>query len=96
MNKDDLILLISVYTFFINLYAFFLFRKDKSLSKKNAWRVSEGKLLMVSLLGGGLGSLLGMYKFSHKTKKAKFQIGLPLILILNFIFLYYFYLYFLA
>lgn len=96
LNKEDLILLILVYTFFINLYSFILFRKDKVLSKKNAWRVSEAKLLIVSMLGGSLGSLIAMNKYSHKTKKAQFQIGLPIILVFNFVFLYYVYIYFLA
>jgi len=94
--KDDLILFMSVYTFFINLYSFLLFKKDKKLSQQNAWRISEAKLFIVSFLGGALGSYIGMNRFSHKTKKARFQIGLPLILLLNFVFLYYIYKYFLA
>ncbi len=96
LNMEDLILFISVYAFIINVYSFLLFRKDKKLSQRNAWRVSEVKLLIVSFLGGALGSFIGMHYFSHKTKKARFQIGLPLILLLNFVFLYYVYIYFLA
>ncbi len=46
---------------------------------------------MVTILGGGIGTILGMYIFRHKTKKLQFTIGLPVITILEIIgFVYYF------
>ena len=37
--------------------------------------------MMICLLGGGIGTIAGMYKFRHKTKKLKFSVGMPTILI---------------
>ena len=41
----------------------------------------ENTLLLFVLLGGGIGGIVGMYVFHHKTQKAKFVIGFPVILI---------------
>ena len=56
---------------------------DKSKAKKNKWRIPEKTLFLVSLLGGSIGTLLGMYAFRHKTKHWYFVIGMPAILILQ-------------
>ena len=45
---------------------------------------------MITLLGGGVGTISGMYTFRHKTKKMKFTVGLPTILIAEIIFVIYF------
>ena len=71
------------YIIGINLFSFFLMGWDKYSAIKNLWRVSENNLLGVSLIGGGVGSLLGMILFHHKTKKKRFQIGIPLTIIIN-------------
>ena len=55
------------------------------------WRIQEKTIFMVTILGGGIGTILGMYIFRHKTKKLQFTIGLPVITILEIIgFVYYF------
>ena len=54
---------------------------DKRKAKKGAWRISEHALFCITLLGGGVGTILGMYMFRHKTKKLRFTIGFPVILI---------------
>ncbi len=56
---------------------------DKKKAQKGLWRIPESTLLTVTLLGGSLGSLIGMKAFRHKTRKAKFAIGLPVILLLQ-------------
>ena len=44
---------------------------------------------MFTILGGGIGTIIGIYVFRHKTKKLKFTVGMPLILILEiFLFIY--------
>lgn len=53
---------------------------DKYKARKNLWRIRESTLMAVAALGGSLGSLLGMYTVRHKTKHAKFTIGIPAIL----------------
>ena len=58
---------------------------DKYCAQKNHWRISESNLLGLAILGGGIGELIGMFLFRHKTKKNLFRIGLPIIIILNII-----------
>lgn len=72
---------ILIYFLVINVIGFLAMGIDKLKAKKDWWRIPEGTLLMIAILGGGVGSILGMYTFRHKTKKMKFTIGMPTILI---------------
>lgn len=56
---------------------------DKQKAKKNKWRVPEKTLFLLALLGGSLGTTLGMNVFRHKTKHWYFVVGMPLILVLQ-------------
>ena len=67
----------------INIIAFFMFGSDKRKAKKSEWRISESSLIMVSVAGGALGSLLGMQVFHHKIRKLKFQVLVPLMVIIH-------------
>ncbi|NLV88008.1 MAG: DUF1294 domain-containing protein [Tissierellia bacterium] len=72
-----------IYFALINIISFLLFAIDKIKAKKNQWRIPESTLILVSFLGGGTGSLIGMVVFKHKLSKKKFTLGIPLIIILN-------------
>lgn len=65
-------------TFFIllaiNVFAFGLIGYDKNLAKNNQRRISEKALLTSALIGGSIGSGLGMLYFRHKTAKTSYQI----------------------
>ena len=89
MNLKEIIGLknIIIYILAINLITFFVMWLDKKKAKKGKWRIKENTLLMLVLLGGGIGGILGMYTFHHKTQKAKFVIGFPLILICQILFI---------
>ena len=81
--------IINCYLIIINIYQFFVMGLDKLLAIKKRNRISEKTLLLNSLIGGSIGSIIGMYTFRHKTKKLKFQILYPLFLIIHiFIYLY--------
>lgn len=82
-----------IYLIFINVVAFFMYGLDKSKAKKGKWRIKESTLLIFSLLGGGIGSLIGMKIHRHKTQKAKFTIGVPLLTIVfvGVVFMLYYY-----
>lgn len=54
---------------------------DKFKAERAKWRIPEKTLFTITLLGGGIGTIAGMYLFRHKTKKLYFTIGFPTILI---------------
>ncbi len=69
-----------VYLIIINALAFLLMLVDKYKAKKNLWRISEGTLLGIAIIGGSLGCLLGMHTARHKTKHLKFSLGVPIVM----------------
>lgn len=79
-----------IYLLVINLIGFFIMWLDKRKAKYGRWRIPENTLFLITLLGGGIGTISGMYSFRHKTKKLKFIVGLPTILILEIIAIIYF------
>lgn len=72
---------IIIYLIIINVIGFLAMLIDKKKAQKGAWRIPEKTLFIITLLGGGIGTIAGMYIFRHKTKKLKFTIGFPTILI---------------
>lgn len=56
--------------------AFVMFGVDKRRAVRHEWRISESTLLMLSVFGG-IGGLLGMIVFHHKTRKWKFRVLVP-------------------
>lgn len=44
---------------------------------------------MITFLGGGFGTIAGMYKFRHKTKKLRFTICFPVILLTEIVLVIY-------
>lgn len=76
-----------IYLIIINILSFSLMGIDKYKAITNKWRISEYTLFGLSLLGGSLGTLIGMFIFNHKTKKNSFRILIPIFLIINIILL---------
>lgn len=74
---------ILLYLLIINLIGFFVMGWDKRQAKRGNWRTPEKTLFLLTFLGGGFGTIAGMYKFRHKTKKLYFTIGFPTILIVE-------------
>ena len=68
---------------FWNIAVFALYGIDKWKSTHNKWRIKESTLLLPAFFMGGVGALLGMHVFRHKTKHLKFKILLPISLLLN-------------
>ena len=79
-----------LYLLIINAAGFLLMLIDKWKAKKNRWRIPEATLMTVALLGGSIGSLLGMYTVRHKTMHLKFVVGIPVILVLQIFLAAYF------
>lgn len=76
-------LLLLLYLFLINLTAVLVTIWDKRCARRGKWRVPEHTLLLLSVLGGSPGMFITMRCIRHKTKKAKFMVGIPVILVLQ-------------
>ncbi|WP_294188205.1 DUF1294 domain-containing protein [uncultured Clostridium sp.] len=77
------------YLLLINVIAFIIIYIDKQKAIKHKWRIKESTLFLISIIGGSLGTLIGMYTFRHKTKHIKFTLGIPFILIVQILLIYY-------
>ena len=77
-----------IYLLVINLLGLFAMGLDKHKAKKGKWRIPEKTLFLVALLGGSLGTTIGMHVFHHKTKHWYFKFGMPLIFVIQMILLF--------
>ena len=77
------IAIIAGYLLFINILGYFSMGSDKKKAREGKYRVSEKTLFTIAILGGSIGSIIGMRKFRHKTKHWYFKYGMPLILIMQ-------------
>ena len=90
MEKIFTVRNIVIYLLIINLIGFLAMYLDKRKAKKGKWRTQEKTLFGICILGGGIGTIAGMYIFRHMTQKLAFTLGMPAILILEIaIFLYF-------
>ena len=95
MNFQDIFTTrnIVIYLLVINIIGFLIMWLDKRRAKKGQWRIPEKTIFIITGLGGGIGTIAGMYVFRHKTQKVAFVVGLPIITILEIILaLYYIFL----
>ena len=81
---------IIIYFLVINIIGFLIMFIDKRKAKYGKWRIQEKTLFLITALGGGIGTIAGMYTFRHKTQKLQFVVGLPFITILEIITILYF------
>ena len=72
-----------IYLLILNAAGFLLMLIDKKKAQLGRWRIRESTLMTVAILGGSIGSLMGMKLFHHKTKHPKFTMGVPVILALQ-------------
>ena len=80
-----LLKIVLVYLVLINVLGFVQMGLDKRKARKDKWRTPEAHLFLTAILGGSLGSWLGMQVFHHKTKHITFVVGMPAILLLQII-----------
>lgn len=71
------------YLIIINLVAAAATILDKHRAKRHMWRIPEHRLLLLAALGGSPFMLLAMLLVHHKTRHAKFMLGVPALLILQ-------------
>ena len=70
-----------IYLVVINIIGLLAMCIDKKKAKRGSWRIPEKTLFLITVLGGGVGTIAGIYIFRHKTQKLIFTIGMPIILI---------------
>ncbi len=73
------------YFILMNLIGFLVMGIDKLKAKKRGFRIPEATLFLIAVIGGSIGSILGMYLFRHKTRHRSFIIGMPVILAVQII-----------
>ena len=76
-------IILLVYLLVINFIGIASMASDKIRAMEHRYRIPEAVLLLFAVVGGSIGSILGMFLFHHKTRKAKFRFGLPLILLVQ-------------
>ena len=79
----------AIYFLIINIIGFVMMYSDKQKAKKDQYRTREKSFFIVSLLLGGIGTYIGMYKFRHKTRHKLFTIGIPVMIVINIVSIYY-------
>ena len=79
----NVITLLAAYFISANLIGFALMGIDKRRARKRAFRIPEATLFIIAVIGGSIGSILGMYTFRHKTRHRSFVYGMPFILLVQ-------------
>ena len=64
----------------MNIVGFAIMGIDKRKAIKRTFRIPEATLFIVALIGGSIGSIVGMQVFRHKTRHWYFVFGMPAIL----------------
>lgn len=81
----DVITILLIYFAAMNIIGLCLMGLDKYKAKKHLWRIPESTLFIIAIIGGSIGSIIGMYAFRHKTRQWYFVYGLPFILFVQII-----------
>ncbi|WP_394367290.1 DUF1294 domain-containing protein [Chryseobacterium manosquense] len=74
-----------IYLRFLTIMSFLIFATDKFQAKNNRMRIAENTLLVVTFLGGSIGSILTMLLFRHKTSKRSFLLNFFLVVAVQII-----------
>lgn len=83
MDEKTLFITIIIYLAAMSLILFIMMGVDKAKAKHGARRISERSLFLTAALGGGIGGILGMKVFRHKTQHTSFKLGMPALMVLN-------------
>jgi uncharacterized membrane protein YsdA (DUF1294 family) len=77
--------IIIAYIVIVNIYGFAIMGIDKKRAIRGAWRIPERSLFLTAVIGGSIGTIIGMHHFRHKTKHWYFKYGMPAILLIQVI-----------
>ena len=77
---NELLLFIIIWLAAVSGLAVILTLHDKRAARRGARRVPERTLLLVCALGGSAAMLATMRIIRHKTRHAKFMVGIPVMI----------------
>jgi uncharacterized membrane protein YsdA (DUF1294 family) len=80
---ESLLNLLYIYILIINIIGFVLMGWDKKKAQRHEYRISERTLWTVAVIGGSIGSYIGMKVYRHKTKHRMFAMGFPFLVIVH-------------
>ena len=83
VDKKTIILTAVAVVVIMNIVSFALMGHDKRCARQGKWRVPEKALFLVTACFGGLGGVLGMKVFHHKTQHWYFRVFFPVLLIVQ-------------
>ena len=83
MDKRTIMLTALAVVVIMNIASFALMGHDKRCARQGKWRVPEKTLFLVTACFGGLGGVLGMKVFHHKTQHWYFKVFFPVLLIVQ-------------
>lgn len=75
--------LLLIYVLSVNVLGFVLMGLDKFRAQRMLSRIPETVLFLVAIIGGSLGTTLGMGVFRHKTRHWYFRFFMPAILVVE-------------
>ena len=85
----ETVIWIIAYFAAVNLIGYASMGIDKYRAQNHKWRISEAMLFFFAIIGGSIGSIIGMKFFRHKTKHKLFTIGLPIVLVIQILLILY-------
>lgn len=85
-----MLLYFAVYFLAINIIGLMVMLIDKRRAIHHQYRIPEKTLWFITIIGGAIGTTLGMWLFRHKTKHISFKWGFPFIAILQVLLLFYY------
>ena len=83
MDKKMIILVALTIIAIMNIASFALMGHDKRCARQGKWRVPEKRLFLVTACFGGLGGVLGMKVFHHKTQHWYFKVFFSVSLVMQ-------------
>ena len=82
MDKKIILVALAIIAF-MNIASFALMGHDKRCARQGKWRVPEKRLFLVTACFGGLGGVLGMKVFHHKTQHWYFKVFFSVSLVMQ-------------
>ena len=83
MERTTVVVVVAAVIVIMNIVSFSLMGYEKKRARQSKWRVSEKTLFLATACFGGLGGVLGMQVFHHKTKHWYFKVFFSVLLVMQ-------------